>query len=45
VMNGLVFVLVLFLQLREGKTPTGAALTLLPWSAGLALGSWIAGTR
>lgn len=44
VMNGLVFVLVLFLQLREGKTPTGAALTLLPWSAGLALGSWIAGS-
>ncbi|MCP2247836.1 putative arabinose efflux permease, MFS family [Lentzea aerocolonigenes] len=44
VMNGLVFVLVLFLQLREGKTPTGAAVTLLPWSAGLALGSWIAGS-
>jgi predicted MFS family arabinose efflux permease len=44
VMNGLVFVLVLFLQLREGRTPTGAALTLLPWSAGLAVGSWVAGS-
>lgn len=44
VLNGLAFVLVLFLQLREGKTPTGAALTLLPWSSGLALGSWVAGS-
>ncbi|MGW6931157.1 MFS transporter [Lentzea sp. NPDC054927] len=44
VMNGLVFVLVLYLQLREGRTPAGAALTLLPWSAGLALGSWITGS-
>ncbi|MET9628982.1 MFS transporter [Lentzea sp. NPDC006480] len=44
VMNGLVFVLVLFLQLREGRTPAGAALTLLPWSAGLAIGSWVTGS-
>ncbi|MEV6244388.1 MFS transporter [Lentzea sp. NPDC051838] len=44
VMNGLVFVLVLFLQLREGRTPAGAALTLLPWSFGLAIGSWITGS-
>ncbi|AXB41637.1 MFS transporter [Amycolatopsis albispora] len=44
VMNGLLFVLVLFLQLSQGKTPTGAALTLLPWSAGLAIGSWAAGS-
>ncbi|MEU0883988.1 MFS transporter [Lentzea sp. NPDC005914] len=44
VMNGLVFVLVLFLQLREGRTPAGAALTLLPWSSGLALGSWVTGS-
>lgn len=44
VMNGLVFVLVLFLQLREGRTPAGAALTLLPWSAGLALGSLVTGS-
>jgi EmrB/QacA subfamily drug resistance transporter len=43
VMNGLLFVLVLFLQLTQGKTPSGAALTLLPWSAGLAIGSWTAG--
>ncbi|KJK47424.1 hypothetical protein UK23_20470 [Lentzea aerocolonigenes] len=44
VMNGLVFVLVLFLQLREGRTPAGAALTLLPWSVGLAIGSWVTGS-
>jgi MFS family permease len=44
VMNGLAFVLVLFLQLRDGRTPAGAALTLLPWSAGLALGSWVTGS-
>ncbi|QFU92357.1 MFS transporter [Amycolatopsis sp. YIM 10] len=43
VMNGLLFVLVLFLQLSQGKTPSGAALALLPWSAGLAIGSWVAG--
>ncbi|HEX8868569.1 MAG TPA: MFS transporter [Lentzea sp.] len=44
VMNGLLFVLVLFLQLREGRTPAEAALTLLPWSAGLAIGSWVTGS-
>jgi MFS family permease len=44
VMNGLLFALVLFLQLGQGKTPSAAALTLLPWSAGLAIGSWTAGT-
>ncbi|MFC0111462.1 MFS transporter [Kibdelosporangium aridum] len=43
VMNGLLFVLVLFLQLAQHKTPSDAALTLLPWSAGLAIGSWTAG--
>jgi predicted MFS family arabinose efflux permease len=44
VMNGLLFALVLFLQLGQGKTPSAAAWTLLPWSAGLAIGSWAAGT-
>ncbi|WHT16214.1 MFS transporter [Crossiella sp. CA-258035] len=43
VFNGLLFVLVLHLQLRMGQTPSSAALTLLPWSAGLAAGSWVAG--
>jgi EmrB/QacA subfamily drug resistance transporter len=43
VMNGLLFVLVLFLQLTRGASPTAAALALLPWSVGLAVGSWTAG--
>ena len=43
VMNGLLFVLVLSLQLTGGASPTAAALALLPWSAGLAVGSWTAG--
>ncbi len=43
VMNGLLFVLVLSLQLAGGASPTAAALALLPWSAGLAVGSWTAG--
>ncbi|HVW43868.1 MAG TPA: MFS transporter [Amycolatopsis sp.] len=44
VMNGLLFVLVLFLQLAREETASGAAITLLPWSAGLAAGSVAAGT-
>jgi MFS family permease len=43
VMNGLLFVLVLFLQLTQGKSLSSTALTLLPWSAGLAIGSWTTG--
>ena len=43
VMNGLLFVLVLSLQLDRGASPTAAALALLPWSVGLAIGSWAAG--
>ena len=43
VMNGLVFVLVLFLELKQGRTPSSAALTLLPWSIGLGVGSLTAG--
>jgi EmrB/QacA subfamily drug resistance transporter len=43
VMNGLLFVLVLSLQLTGGASPTAAALALLPWSVGLAVGSWTAG--
>ncbi|MCK2244611.1 MULTISPECIES: MFS transporter [unclassified Crossiella] len=43
VLNGLLFVLALHLQLTQGQTPSSAAFTLLPWSAGLAIGSWTAG--
>lgn len=43
VTSGLLFVLVLSLELGRGKTPSGAALTLLPWWVGLAIGSWTAG--
>ncbi|MEV0072977.1 MULTISPECIES: MFS transporter [unclassified Amycolatopsis] len=44
VMNGLMQVVVLHLQVAEHAGPRTAGLTLLPWSAGLAVSSWVAGT-
>ena len=44
VMNGLLFALVMFLQLTRGESAAGAAITLLPWSIGLAAGSVTAGS-
>jgi EmrB/QacA subfamily drug resistance transporter len=43
VMNGLMLVVVLQVQLGLGRDAQTAGLTLLPWSAGLAVSSWIAG--
>ncbi|GAA4530006.1 MFS transporter [Amycolatopsis samaneae] len=43
VTNGLMFVLVLFLQLGGRTGALGAGLGMLPWSLGLAIGSWCAG--
>jgi EmrB/QacA subfamily drug resistance transporter len=43
VMNGLTLVVVLNLQLNEGRDVLSAGLALLPWSAGLAVSSWFAG--
>ncbi|WP_225860313.1 MFS transporter [Streptomyces triticiradicis] len=45
VMNGVMITVVLHLELglRDGPLTTG--LTLLPWSVGLATGSWAAGTH
>lgn len=43
VMNGLMFVLVVFLQIGPDMSALGAGLTMLPWSVGLAVGSWFAG--
>ncbi|MFD9890690.1 MFS transporter [Amycolatopsis sp. NPDC059027] len=43
VMNGLMFVLVVFFQLGGRTGALGAGLGMLPWSAGLAIGSWCTG--
>jgi MFS family permease len=45
VMNGLILVIVLHLQLGLGRDVLSASLALLPWSAGSAVASWVAGTR
>jgi predicted MFS family arabinose efflux permease len=45
VMNGLMLVVVLHLQLDQGRGVLSAGLTLLPWSGGLAVSSWVAGNR
>lgn len=43
VMNGLMLVVVLHQQLDEGLGVLASGLTLLPWSGGLAISSWVAG--
>jgi EmrB/QacA subfamily drug resistance transporter len=43
VMNGLMLVVVLHLQLDQGRSVLSSGLTLLPWSGGLAVSSWFAG--
>jgi EmrB/QacA subfamily drug resistance transporter len=43
VMNGLMLVVVLHLQLGQGRDVLTTGLTLLPWSGGLAVSSWVAG--
>lgn len=43
VMNGLMLIIVVYLQLGVGTSALDAGLSLLPWSAGLALASWTAG--
>lgn len=43
VMNGLMLVVVAHAQLGLGRDVLTAGLTLLPWSGGLALSSWVAG--
>jgi EmrB/QacA subfamily drug resistance transporter len=43
VMTGLMLVTVLYLQLGTGAGTLTAGLSMLPWSAGLAVSSWIAG--
>src|SRR5262249_50865303 len=45
VMNGLMVVIVLQVQLGQGSDVLTAGLTLLPWSAAMAVASWVAGTR
>lgn len=45
VMNGLMLVVVLHLQLDQGRGVLTTGLTLLPWSGGLAVSSMIAGKR
>ena len=45
VMNGLMVVIVLQTKLGQGSDVLTAGLTLLPWSAAMAVASWIAGTR
>ncbi|MEU6665404.1 MFS transporter [Streptomyces sp. NPDC046727] len=45
VTNGLSIVVVLQLQLDAGTGTLAAGLSLLPWSAGLAVASWLAGSR
>jgi EmrB/QacA subfamily drug resistance transporter len=45
VMNGLMLVVVLHMQLGLGVNTLTAGLTLLPWSLGLAVSSWIAGAH
>ncbi|MFH9424264.1 MFS transporter [Streptomyces sp. NPDC017529] len=43
--NGLTLVIVLQVQLGLGRGALVAGLTLLPWSAAMAVSSWLAGTR
>ncbi|WP_410605167.1 MFS transporter [Amycolatopsis sp. lyj-90] len=43
VMNGSMLVVVLHQQLDEGRGVLESGLTLLPWSGGLAVSSWMAG--
>ncbi|MFD5247841.1 MFS transporter [Amycolatopsis sp. NPDC058340] len=43
VMNGVMLVVVLHQQLDEGLGVLASGLTLLPWSGGLAISSWMAG--
>ncbi len=43
-MSGLMLVVVLHLQLGLGQDVLTAGLSLLPWSAGSAVASWVAGT-
>jgi EmrB/QacA subfamily drug resistance transporter len=43
VMNGLMLVVVLHLQLDEGRGVLASGLALLPWSCGLAVSSFVAG--
>ncbi|MFI1996954.1 MFS transporter [Actinoplanes sp. NPDC020271] len=45
VVNGLTLVVVLHLQLGLGLDVLPAGLSLLPWSAAMAVASWVAGTR
>ncbi|WP_432928833.1 MFS transporter [Microbispora sp. CA-135349] len=45
VMNGLTVAIVLQVQLGLGGDVLTAGLTLLPWSAGMAVASWYAGAR
>ncbi|MGI5487157.1 MFS transporter [Microtetraspora malaysiensis] len=45
VMNGLMVVIVLQVQLGQGRDVLAAGLTLLPWSAAMAVASWISGAR
>ncbi|MEU6271978.1 MFS transporter [Streptomyces populi] len=45
VMNGVMITVVLHLELGLRDGPLTAGLTLLPWSVGLATGSWAAGTH
>ncbi|MGA8112059.1 MAG: MFS transporter [Actinocatenispora sp.] len=44
VMNGLMLVIVLHLQVGLGRDVLTGGLTLLPWSAGTAVASWVAGS-
>ncbi|MBE1574138.1 MFS transporter [Amycolatopsis roodepoortensis] len=43
VMNGMMLVVVLHQQLDKGLGVLASGLTLLPWSGGLAVSSWVAG--
>ncbi|HEU5032482.1 MAG TPA: MFS transporter [Spirillospora sp.] len=45
VMNGLMVVVVLQVQIGLGRDVLNAGFTLLPWSAAMAVASWLAGTR
>ena len=44
-LNGLMLVTVLYLQLGRGADPRTAGLSMLPWSAGMAISSWVAGAH
>ncbi|MGW1024528.1 MFS transporter [Streptomyces sp. NPDC002577] len=45
VMNGLMVVVVLQVQLGLGRDVMTAGLTLLPWTAAMAVASWVSGAR